>query len=220
MINMLKNTSNPISLEKFKQIKQKYGSMASWAFWKELIPGEKAKSGMGDISFFDNPTDNFLKMLNPNIILVGLNISRKIVRPFGNFHPDYPQAQDYKLRYALRHTPLWGAYMTDIIKDFEQKVSGKLMSYLRAHHDFEEENIQFFKEELKDIGAVNPILIALGNDAENILNYYLKGKNGFRIFKVTHYSHYNNNKEKLRDAFRDIIPKIDQDEKSKYLNSL
>ena len=34
--------------------------------------------------------------------------------------------------------------MTDIIKDFEQKVSGKLMKYLRDNKDFEKSNIDKF----------------------------------------------------------------------------
>jgi len=57
-------------------------------------------------------------------------------RPFGNFHPDYSTAHDYKLRYALKETPLWGAYIKDIINAFEQKASEKLMSYLRKHPEF------------------------------------------------------------------------------------
>jgi hypothetical protein len=45
---------------------------------------------MGDISFFEDPREELLATLNPEVILVGLNISRPIQRPFANFHPDYP----------------------------------------------------------------------------------------------------------------------------------
>ena len=176
--------------------------MSSWAIWKERKPTEKAKSRMGDISFFDNPSIELLKTLRPNIVLVALNISRKFDRPFGNFHPDYSTAQDYKTRYALQGTPLWGAYMTDIIKNFEQKVSGKLMSFLRKNPDFTEENITSFKQELCDIGALNPTLIALGKDSYDILNKYLKDE--FRIFRVTHYS-APIRKEDLREEFLAIV---------------
>ena len=48
---------NNISLEKYEKIKLKYGSLSSWAIWSEQ--GEKTKSNMGDISFFENPTINF-----------------------------------------------------------------------------------------------------------------------------------------------------------------
>jgi hypothetical protein len=98
--------------------------------------------------------------LNPNIVLVGLNISQKIPRLLANFHPVYSRAHDYKTRYALQGTPLWGAYMTDIIKDFEEKISGSVMNYLRKNPEFLWENIANFKEELKHIGALDPRLFA------------------------------------------------------------
>lgn len=199
-----KHNSN-ISYEKFQDIKNKYGHMSSWAIWNEWKPTEKAKSGMGDISFFDNPSMELLKTLKPNIVLVALNISRKFDRPFGNFHPDYSAAQDYKTRYALQGTPLWGAYMTDIIKNFEEKVSGKIMSFLRKNPDFTKENISSFKQELCDIGALNPTLIALGKDSYDILHKNLKDE--FRILRVTHYSHFIK-KEKLREEFLAIIADI------------
>jgi len=44
---------------------------------------------------------------------------------FGKFHPNYSTAHNYKLRYALHETNLSGAYMTDVIKDFEEKASGR-----------------------------------------------------------------------------------------------
>ncbi len=185
-----------ISYEKFQNIKKKYGHMSSWAIWKEWKPTEKPKSGMGDISFFDKPSMELLKTLKPNIVLVALNISRKVDRPFSNFHPNHSTAQDYKTRYALQGTPLWGAYMTDIIKDFEEKGSKNLLSFLRKNPDFTKENISSFKQELRDIGALNPILIALGKDSYDILQKNLKDE--FRILRVTHYSHFIS-KEKLRE---------------------
>ena len=104
--------------------------MSSWAIWKEWKPAEKSKSGMGDTSFFENPSTELLKILNPNIVLVALNISRKVDHPFGNFHPNYLAAHDYKIRYVLQRTPLWGGYMADFIKDFEELTVSKTMSYL------------------------------------------------------------------------------------------
>jgi hypothetical protein len=108
---------------------------------------------MGDISFFEDPKEELLAMLNPEVILVGLNISRPIQRPFGNFYPDYPEAQDYKLRHALFETGFWGGYLTDIIKDFEKRVSGKMMAYLRQDPGFERANLEIFREEIAAIGS-------------------------------------------------------------------
>jgi hypothetical protein len=119
---------------------------------------------------------------------VGLNISRPIPRLFGNFHPDYPATQDYKLRHALYGTGFWGGYLTDIIKNFEEKVSGKMMAYLRQNPDFERENINTFREEIAAIGSASPTLIALGVASFAILKGSL-GKD-FRILKAPHYSMY------------------------------
>ena len=190
---------NVVSRENYEYIKDKYGHMSSWAIWSEQ--NGNIKSGMGDISFFENPTISLLKLLNPNIVLVGLNISKEIPRVFGNFHPDYSSAQDYKTRYAVKDTIFWGAYMTDIIKDFSEMVSGNMMKYLSKNKTFEKENIKTFEQELSDIGSTNPIIIALGNDSYKILKRNLNEK--YKIYKVSHYSAYIT-KEKLRLEFEKL----------------
>jgi hypothetical protein len=175
-----------ITIETYNKIKEKYGNVSSWAIWMTENCNIKSKLGMDDISFFENPTETTLDMLNPNIILVGLNISEKIERVFGNFHPDKKTAQDYKTRFALYGTIFWGAYMTDIIKSYEEKISCNVMKYLSKNKDFEEKNIMIFEQELMDIGSQNPIIIAFGNDTYNILKRNLKEK--YKIHKVPHYS--------------------------------
>ena len=189
------NRTNFISLEHYEKIKKNYGSMSSWAIWAEQ--GENMKSAMGDISFFENPTTTTLNTLNPNIILVGLNISKHIPKLFSNFHPDYSTAQDYKTRYALKNTIFWGGYMTDIIKDFEEKVAGHLMKYLGKNKTFEKENIIKFEQELVDIGSNSPIIIAFGNDSYKILKRNFKH---YKIYKVSHYSAFIN-VDKYREEF-------------------
>ena len=143
----------------FEFIKEKYGYYASWAIWAD--EGEKPKDNVGDLSVFDisnNP--ELLQQLNPNMILVWLNISRgQIEIPLANFHSAWSRAMDFKIRYAFKGSPFWGAYMTDIIKDFDQKASGKVMSYLRTNKSFEKENVKIFREELKDLGVGNPTII-------------------------------------------------------------
>lgn len=195
---------NEITPEHYDQIKQKYGHMSSWAIYGDKKE-EKEKSGVDDISFFETPTTSLLSILNPNIVFVGLNISEKITQTFGNFHSANPSAQDYKIRIALTKSKFWGGYMTDIIKDFEQKVSGKLMSYLRDNKEFEKENIDKFEQELKDIGSIKPIIIAFGSDCYNILQRNLKDK--YTIYKVTHYSAYIT-KDKLIAEFNELAKKV------------
>lgn len=188
-----------LTMQRYEQIKTKYGHMSSWAIYSGKKDGEKEKSAMDDISFFDDPS--ILPKLKPNIVLVGLNISEKIKRVFGNFHPTSSSAQDYKIRHAIKDTMFEGAYMTDIIKDFEQKHSGKLMKYLSANKDFEKDNIVKFEEELQDIGSTDPIIIAFGSDCYKILQRNLKNK--YKVYKVTHYSAFIT-KDKLRSEFEQL----------------
>jgi hypothetical protein len=187
---------------KFEFIRKKYGHYASWAVWADF--GKKPKDNMGDLSVFDiEKNTHLLQQLNPNIILVGLNISRGVIKvPFANFHDARPQAMDFKIRYALRGSPFWGAYMTDIIKDFDQKESGKVISYLRTDKQYEKNNIQIFREEMKDLGVDNPTIVAFGVDTYTILNRNFK--NEYKILKILHYSHYIS-KEKYREEVKSIL---------------
>ena len=86
--------------------------------------------------------------------------------------------------------------MTDIIKDFEEKISGNVKKFLKTNKNFEMKNIDYFLEELSDIGANNPKLISFGNDSYDILSRNLG--NEFGIFKIPHYATYTN-KEKYRE---------------------
>ena len=175
-----------MDITRFNRIKEKYQYYASWAVWAE--EGNKPKSNVGNLNVLD-PKKNrqLLEQLNPNIILVALNISvGDIEEPFGNFHSSWGRAQDYKIRYAIRDTPLWGAYMTDIIKDYENLIASNVTRYLNDNPKFEAKNIEFFKQELMDIGSDKPKLIAFGNAAYDILERNFRDE--FEIFKITHYS--------------------------------
>lgn len=191
-----------VSQNEFNFIKSKYQYWSSWAIWADQ--GDTPKSNVGDLSVLDpNTNPKLLSTLNPNIALVALNISRgDITLPFGNFHDARSEATDYKIRYATNDTPLWGAYMTDIIKDFEEKISGKVKSYLRENRDFEKENVDFFVQELSDIGATNPTLIAFGNESYDILKRNLN--NEFKIHKIPHYANYSS-KEKYRMQIKEVM---------------
>ena len=90
--------------------------------------------------------------------------------------------------------------MTDIIKDYEEVMSNKVMKYLNLNPNIKKENIESFENELKDIGAVQPIIIAFGNDCYKIIKN-LDDK--YKIYKVSHYSSCVS-KEQLREEFNKI----------------
>ena len=190
-----------LSTDNFNLIKEKYGLHASWAVWAEET--DTPKSNMEDLSVFND--ENILIELKPNIVLVGLNfsVSGVVQKPFQNFHGKGGGA--FKIRFALKDTPLWGAYMTDIIKDFPEKESNNVMKYLNDHPSIIADNIISFEQELVDIGAINPLLICFGNDSFNILKNNLGSK--YHIKKVTHYSHFES-KEVFKDKILELIKTI------------
>ena len=188
-----------IDRERFQFLKNKYGHWSSWAIWSEA--GETPKSNIGDLSIFDG--DNFLPLLNPEVVLVGLNVSRGDIKyPLGNFHDARSEGQDYKLRFALKDSWLWGGYLTDIIKDLEQPKAGEVLRYLRANPEVEKSNVQLFREELSDLNAKNPTIIALGDAAFKILKRNLKKE--YRVLKILHFSSYAK-LEKLRASVSSIV---------------
>ena len=187
-----------ITRDKFEELKAKYGYWSSWAIWAEA--GDTPKSNVGDLSIFEGY--EILDQLHTEYVLVGLNISRAdINKPLANFHSPLSRAQDYKIRHAVRDTLLWGAYMTDVIKDFNEVNSGKLISYLKKNKQFELDNIRVFVKEIEDLGFTKPILVALGDATYEILVRNLKD---YRILKIKHYSHYMS-KETYREEVTQII---------------
>lgn len=190
-----------ITKEKFDFIKEKYGYCSSWAVWANS--DGTPKSNMGDLSIFNNP--KILEILNPDIVFLGLNFARDVKHEdWGCFHSDYSFATDYKTRYALKDTEYWGAYMTDIIKDYPEKESGNVKKYLRNHPEVEKANAIQFRQELKDIGSNNPLLICFGVDVFDICKKHLSE---FKIVKISHYAHFIN-LDKYRNEVLNLVEEL------------
>lgn len=189
----------------FKELARKYGSFASWAVWAD--EGKTAKSNIGDLSIFDlDSNPSILEILNPCVVMVGLNFSRPIEEGcFINFHDKRSQGQDYKIRYAFRDTPFYGAYMTDIIKDFEEKISGNVLNYLKAHPEFEILNVRLFEQEVSDLRCPEPLIIAFGNITYEILQRHFGKK--YKIRKVMHYSQYINQVDYKKMVWKTLLDK-------------
>ena len=88
--------------------------------------------------------------------------------------------------------------MTDRIKNHPELVAANVRAYLAQNPDVERKHVQNFKQELKDIGARKPKLIAFGNVVHNILTRNLS--NEFEIFSIRDYSHFIN-----RDTYRNEV---------------
>jgi len=190
-----------ITREKFDFIKEKYGYCSSWAIWAKV--GDTPKSNMGDLSVLDPNVDkNLLSKLNPNIVLVALNFAADIDHEdWEVFHKYRQYGTDFKTRFALRNTPLWGAYMTDILKNYPEVDSQKVLSHIKKHPELEQQNVESFRQELKDIGTEKPRLIAFGNIVHEILKRNL---DEFEIIKIPHYAHQMS-KETYREQVQEVL---------------
>lgn len=188
-----------IASKQYETLKKEFGTVSSWAVWAPVI--DSPKSGVGDLSVFES--SDLLNILNPNYVFVGLNCSgthipkpgSPSVRIWGNFHStDNRRQHDYKLRYALKDTPFWGGYITDIIKHHAEVDSSKVSKFLSNHPEVVKENIALFEREIEILGT-KPVLVALGGKVFEILTSYVDSK--YEIVKVKHYS-YTIGKEDYR----------------------
>ena len=74
---------------------------------------------------------------------------------------------------------------------------------MRKNPEVEDENIETFQEELKDLGTKNPTIIAFGNAAHSILKRKLKDE--YKILKVYHYSYFRINKDRYREHVKSVV---------------
>lgn len=175
--------------ELYKQIKKKYGKSASWAIWADA--GDTPKSNIGDLSVFNDKEIH--KKLNPHYVIVGLNpsvqdTSNEIWR---NFHSlDNKRQNDYKLRYALKNTKFWGAYITDL--NATKETNSTKVTVVA-------EDIKSFKEEIS-LFENKPVLIALGDKVYNSLRKNLNDE--YKVVKIKHFSCYIS-----KEAYRESVLK-------------
>ena len=159
------------------------------------------------MSVFQDPA--LLDKLNPRYVFVGLNASgthesRKdgLQCPWQGFHSsDNRRQHDFKLRYALMDTPYWGAYITDIIKEFPELKSENVKDYIKEHPEVLRDNIANFELEMSLLGE-RPTLIALGDEVYDILERNLGKK--YTIRKIKHYSAWSSKEDYRVDVLIDL----------------
>jgi hypothetical protein len=191
-----------VDMRTFLKVKEKYGFHASWAIWGDF--GSRPKDNMDDLSIFEEEKiyPN-LGIMHTHFVLVGLNISTaSITKKLSNFHGR--NGEIYKVRYALHQTPLWGAYMTDILKDFSEAKSEKIPPFLKTDKGTAllGKNLEEFDSELALISARHATLVAFGDIVHNILveNY----SRTINIIKIPHYG-WQVNKEVYRERVHAIL---------------
>jgi len=172
-------------------------------------------------AYYDGPIDNwdkdkppaFSSKLTTDIVFLGLNMADEgkpldwdgpadeSTPPKG---PLFQNARGVKrIVDTFSNTAAEGAYFTDIIKPDRrilEKVGKKadakeFMRIVKTLPGVRNEHIRLFLEELVFIGAVKPLLIVFGNDADWILRQGMSEKNLTERFhavvKIGHYSPTN-----------------------------
>jgi hypothetical protein len=194
-----------IQQSQFDEMKRQFGRYGSWAIWSPQAEGGKVRSGISDISMFEDP--KIIEQLHNDFVVVALNISFPCDedRLFGNFHSSNPNNTDYKMRHAFRDTPLWGSYMTDILKGVCEIDSQKIVKNIQKHIDDIDYHAKYFLKELEILDASNATIITLGGLSDQLTTYVLS-KYGLRnkVIKIYHYAHFIG-PEKYREHVRRLL---------------
>lgn len=195
-----------ISDEQLTNIRKHFGSCSSWAIWADA--NNSPLDGLSDLSVldFDQHPQN-RAAIHADFVIVGLNVSGPMnespdAPSFANFHSTSRWAKDYKMRDAFRGTPLWGSYMTDILKNFPEVDSSKVQSYIRQNPSSLDEHFAWFDQELDLLNAKNSTLVALGGLTSSILKRRYSNTN--TIITIKHYSSYISSVN-YRDHVRDTL---------------
>ena len=197
-----------IAKKTFLEIRQRYGDLSSWALWSE--------SDIGNTDILSPSNFEAIKSnLKPEIVLVGLNVSADISPcSFANFHEAEGRSKTNleRLPSALRGTPAWGAYMTDIIK-YKDKCKEKFINsdskavddILKEDDELVRFNLKIFHKELNALNVENTVLIAIGVLAMKYLRRYRRefGDKSLRLEQILHYSH-------TRDGYHDSVKYVER----------
>lgn len=198
-----------ISIDKFEEVKKNSGEYASWAIWKEYNDTMASKEGIEDLSIFDDES-KIVNRLNDKFVLVALNGAEHDTekRVWGSFHSsDKKRENDFKLRYALQGTKLWGSYITDFMLITKTDSNEAIKEYNSLSQNDKENNISRLQKEINIINK-DAIIIAIGKDARKLIDESGKFKNN-KIYDIPHYSARNyNDKEEYKNAVYEIIKNI------------
>jgi len=158
-----------VEKDQYERLRQRFGKYSSWAIWKNPDPDRPA-SNTEDMTVFDD--EELLEKIHTNYIFIGLNAAMHDeinAEDWGAFHSkDTKKQRDYKLRYALKDTEYWGAYITDVIKGYNETNVSEVIKATRNDPNLLRESKELLKEELEIIGGY-PVLVALGGTTYQIL---------------------------------------------------
>jgi hypothetical protein len=78
------------------------------------------------------------------------------------------------------------------------------MKYLQEHPKIIEKNLNTFREEMQDLGATAPTILAFGKETHSILSKNLNKNEYRKLIKLTHYSHQIGKEAYKQAVFKEI----------------
>ncbi len=179
---------------------------SSWAVWASR-EGKENTSWSRDTSILHY---GFLgDVIHADAVFIALNdggAERADALP--EWHMFHSGARDYMLAEAVEDTWLWGAYMTDFYKGMATKTAAELKGHLDSLGATERESLDQLmadqiSAELTVLGARDPLLIAIGNDAEKVVRDRFGSQ--YRVAKLTHYSAQQLRKDDYRAEVKRLV---------------
>jgi hypothetical protein len=78
------------------------------------------------------------------------------------------------------------------------------MKYLKEHPETIEGNLRTFREEMQDLKASAPVILAFGNDTHKLLSEHLNRNEYCKLIRLTHYSHQIGKEAYKERVFKEI----------------
>lgn len=170
----------------------------SWAIWGALDrdPSEPFTRA-SDIGFPAAETDDLEPLLTRRAVFVGLNPGDGFDPdggPWANWHRG-ARSNDHLIAEALRGTPLWGSYMTDLLQTIDSD-SAVIATALAADPLVAHDGVRRLIRQLRELGSDEqpPALVCFGALVHRSLLAHaalLEDELGVapgRILRVLHYS--------------------------------
>jgi hypothetical protein len=74
------------------------------------------------------------------------------------------------------------------------------MKYLKERPEIIEKNLKTFREEMQDLKAMAPVILAFGKDTHKLLSENLNKNEYHKLIKLTHYSHQIG-----KEAYKEVV---------------
>ena len=174
----------------FKEIKRRYSKMSSWAIWNP--------KDLKDLKIIEEDVD----LLNPEIIMVGLNISAPLSKNWENFHGG---RHDRKLMKLFNYSQFRGAYMTDFIKGVVEPKSVLIQSHLE--YPLVKKYKEEFEKEMSLLNSSNPLIILFGSDKNKFVRIFKELFPGYRIKNIPHYSSRGTDDDWIKKSYKILTDK-------------